>query len=221
RLAFGPDFERSLGRPEGLGGAIDGGTDLPGMEFTRLDRQRVAVHQVPGVASHFPLDVGDQPRRAVKAERLAPPQRDAQQPVEPDEVVHVRVRDERVHGAQQPSRAQGRVVAQVEEERALGPTDLDIQARVAERGVDEVGGKRGVHEAFCWAMTMLRCRPSWVARRTALRRNAAWNSAPVAAPGRPDWGSRWAGGGGRGGGALGWAGGWWGQWSGHSRRRRW
>src|SRR5207249_5739423 len=179
RLAFGPDFERSLGRPEGLGGAIDGGTDLPGMEFTRLDRQRVAVHEVPGVAAQFPLDVGDQPRRAVKAERLALPQRDAQQPVEPDEVVHVRVRDEHVHGAQQPSRAQGRVVAQVEEERALGPTDLDIQAGVAERGVDEVGGKRGVHEAFCWAMAMLRCRPSWVARRTALWRNAAWNSAAV------------------------------------------
>src|SRR2546426_8744406 len=37
-----------------------------GMEFARLDRQRVAVHEVPGVAAQFPLDVGDQPRRAIK-----------------------------------------------------------------------------------------------------------------------------------------------------------
>src|SRR3989442_982757 len=67
----------------------------------------------------------------------------------------------------------------VDQDRAPGPADLDIQARVAERGVDEVGGKRGIHEAFFWAMATLRCRPSWVARRTALRRNAAWNSAAV------------------------------------------
>src|SRR5207245_6336584 len=172
QFTLGPDFERSLGMLEGLGGPKYGGADLPGMAFARLYRQRVAVHEVPGVAAQFPLDVGDQPRRAVKAERLAPPQRDAQQPVEPDEVVHVRVRDERVHGAQQPSRAQGRVVAQVEEERTLGPTDLDIQAGVAARAVDEVVGQRGVEEAFFWAMAMLRCRTTWGVRRTALWRNA-------------------------------------------------
>src|SRR2546422_9240542 len=50
RLALGPDFERALGWLEGLGGAKDGGADLPGVELARLDRQRVAVHQVPGVA---------------------------------------------------------------------------------------------------------------------------------------------------------------------------
>src|SRR3989441_4158514 len=117
------------------------------------------------------------PRWAVEAEGLAPPQRDPQQPVESNEVVHVRVGDERVHGAQQPRRAQCRVVAQIEQERAPGPADLDVQARIAERRIDEIGGERGVHEAFLLAMAMLRWRPSWVVRRTALWRNADWNSA--------------------------------------------
>src|SRR3989475_7224182 len=177
QFTLGPDFERSLGMLEGLGGAKYGGADLPGMEFARLDRQRVAVHEVPGVAAQFPLDVGDQPRRAIKAERLTPSQRDAQQPVEPDEVVHVRVRDERVHGAQQPRRAQCRVVAQIEQKRAPGPADLDVQTGVAERRGDEISGGRGGHEAVFLAMAMLRRRPSWVVRRTALWRNADWNSA--------------------------------------------
>src|SRR5438445_210273 len=67
--------------------------------------------------------------------------------------------------------------AKTEQERAPGPADLDVQTGVAERRVDEISGERGVHEAFFLAMAMLRWRPSWVVRRTALWRNADWNSA--------------------------------------------
>jgi hypothetical protein len=108
------------------------------VELAHLDGQGIAVHEIPGIAAQLACDVGDEARRAVQRERFATAQGDAEHAVEADEVVHVRVGDEDLGRAQEPGRAQGRVVAQIEQEGAARPADLDVETRITEGIVHEI-----------------------------------------------------------------------------------
>ncbi|MGB5042829.1 MAG: hypothetical protein WBO67_17930, partial [Nitrospira sp.] len=86
----------------------------------------------------FSLNIGDESGRPVEAECFPAPKGDAEQRIEADKVVHMCVRDEDVAGAQEAGRAQGIVVAQIEEESAFGPANLHEQAWIAEDIIAEV-----------------------------------------------------------------------------------
>src|SRR5512139_3145455 len=76
-----------------------------------------------------------------------PPDANAHEPVEADEVVHMRVRDEHMGEPQQMSRRERRVVAEIERERALLEAEIDVDAGVAEGVVDEAGVENRAHGA--------------------------------------------------------------------------
>ena len=72
-------------------------------------------------------------------------QADAQQPVEAEEVVHVRVGDEHVRDAQQLLVGQGREIAEIEQQRPWLELEVDVEPGIAKRLVHEFGGKYGAH----------------------------------------------------------------------------
>ena len=129
---------RSVVALESVGCEEGGALDCPLVEFLHGDGERVPIHEVPGIAMKFSLNIGDKAGRPVEVECFPASKGHAKQGVEPDEVVHVRVRDEDVAGTQEAGRAQGIVVPQIEEERAFGPAHLHEQAWIAEDIIDEV-----------------------------------------------------------------------------------
>jgi hypothetical protein len=105
----------------------------------------VAVDAVPRVRRQPALDLVHEARRAEEPDARVPPDADAHQSVEADEVVHVRVRHEHVREPQELARREPRVVAEVEEQRAPLEAEIDVDARVAERVVDQAGVEDGAH----------------------------------------------------------------------------
>src|SRR2546428_14074439 len=69
QFTLGPDFERSLGMLEGLGGAKYGGSEPPGRELARLYRQRVTIQKVSGVTAQIFLVGFFLPRAASQTNR--------------------------------------------------------------------------------------------------------------------------------------------------------
>ena len=84
------------------------------------------------------MDVADEARRAIEPQRFPAAQRHAQERVESNEMIHVGVGDKNIICAQQPGGAERFVMAEIEQQRAFGPADLDIHAGVAEDVVDEI-----------------------------------------------------------------------------------
>src|SRR5690606_30276703 len=84
----------------------------------------------------------------VDAHARAAPQADAQEVIESREVIHVRVRDEHVAHAQELAGGKRHDVAGVEKERAAQELEIDVDARVAERRVDELRLEDGTHAAL-------------------------------------------------------------------------
>ena len=76
------------------GGMKRGPADLLAIEFTHFDGQRIAIHKVPGVSPELAVHILNEARRPVQAKCFASSQRDADDGVKADEVVHVRMRDE-------------------------------------------------------------------------------------------------------------------------------
>ena len=78
-----------------------GATDGFGRHFGHVERKGIAVHQVPGIATQLALHAVQNAGRAMNPQHPTAAEKHAQQPVEPDEVIHVAVRDEHVAHAQQ------------------------------------------------------------------------------------------------------------------------
>ena len=115
--------------------------DRVGMKFFHLYGKRITIHQIPGVALKFSLNIGDQAGRAVDPQGRPAPKCDPQERIEADEVVHMSVRDENVLGTQETGRTQRVVLAQIEQQGAFGPAHFDEQAGIAEDIIDEVTGE--------------------------------------------------------------------------------
>ena len=120
-------------------GCEEGGApDCLLVEFLHGDSERVPIQEVPGIAMKFSLNIGDEAGRPVEVECFPASKGDAEQRIEADKVVHMCVRNEDVAGPQEAGRAQGIVVAQIEEESAFGPAHFHEQAGIAEDIIDEV-----------------------------------------------------------------------------------
>ena len=90
-------------------------------------------------------DAVDEPGRTEEMENLLPPQQEPQQGVEPREVVHVGVGDERVAHLQELPRREGREIAEVEEQSPAVEEKVDVKPRIPERVVDQPGVEEGLH----------------------------------------------------------------------------
>jgi hypothetical protein len=113
------------------------------VKFACLNRQGIAIHQIPGVALQFSTDISNESRRTVQTERLPSAECNSKHPVKSNEVIHMRMRDEQIAGAKQAGRAQGLVLPQIEQQGPARPFDVDVETRIAEGVIDEIAGKRG------------------------------------------------------------------------------
>ncbi len=111
-----------------------------------IDREGVAIHEIPGIAPQLALHIVDQPGRAEEPERLAAPQGDTKNGVESDEMVHVCMRDKNFASPEQSGRSQTFVVPEIKEQGSLGPANLHIDAGIAEDIVDQIAGEGRIHE---------------------------------------------------------------------------
>src|SRR5262249_42088671 len=96
----------------------------------------------------------DESSRTEQADLLLAPDVEAQQPVEADEVVDMRVRDEHLLEPQDLSCRQRRDVAEIDEDRALLEQRLDVERRIARAAVDQGGMQQRTH-----ARVLARFRP--------------------------------------------------------------
>ena len=92
--------------------------DLLGADLVDGQAERVALDQVPGVAGQLAAHVVDDARRAEEVDVQLAGEEDAQQVVEADEVVHVRVRHEHVRDLEQRRRRLAVDAAEVEQHGA-------------------------------------------------------------------------------------------------------
>ena len=129
---------RSVVALESIGCEEGGAPDCLLVEFLHGDSERIPIHEVPGVAMKFSLNIGDEAGRPVELQSLAAPEGDPKQRIEADKVVHVRVRNEDVACALEAGGPERIVVAEVEEEGTFGPTHFHEQAGIAEDIVDEM-----------------------------------------------------------------------------------
>ena len=135
-----------LGRPEAVACSERCLSNLTLVKLPNFDRERIAIHEIPGIAAQFAMDIVDQARRPEQSERLATPKRDAKDCVEPDEVIHVRMGDEDFSGPEQSGRPQVVVVPEVKEQGSLRPANFYVDAGVAKDVVDQITGEGRVHE---------------------------------------------------------------------------
>ncbi len=105
----------------------------------------IVLDQVPGVRGELVLDLGRKSGRAVQAHAGVAAEADAQQPVEPDEMVHVRVRHKHVRNPQYLFWRQRREIAEIEQQRPFLEFEIDVQTRIAEGVVDECVGEYRAH----------------------------------------------------------------------------
>src|SRR3990172_8866642 len=91
--------------------------DLLRADLVDLEREGVALHQIPGVAGKLPLDVGDDPRGPEETDHPIAAEDDPQQVIESNEVIDVGVRDEDIGDLQQVGWRLRRKVTKVHQER--------------------------------------------------------------------------------------------------------
>ena len=114
----------------------------------------VILDQIPRVRRKLVFEVCYESLRTVQAHSGVASQTDSQQVIETGEVIHVGVRDEYVADAQQLARRQSGDIANIEQDRAAFKFQVDIDARVAERTIDELCVEHGPHAA---ENTIARC----------------------------------------------------------------
>ena len=78
-------------------------------------------------------------------EDLVPAEEDAQQGVEPREVVHMRMRHERMAHPQELPRRERMQIAEIEEQSPAVEQEIDVQPRIAEGIVDQPGMEERLH----------------------------------------------------------------------------
>ena len=118
--------------------------------------ERVAIDQIPGVAGELASYVFDDAAGAEDFDLVVACEEDAQQMIEADEMVHVRVRNENLADLEEDG---GRLTVDAAEIEQQGPsvvTEADVQAGIAERGIDEsryegrLHDSAGIREAAAW-----------------------------------------------------------------------
>ena len=70
--------------------------DVGEVIFLDLDGQRVTVNEIPGIAAKFALDILNKAWWTMQPKVFSATQGHTNEPVKPDEVIHVRVRDENI-----------------------------------------------------------------------------------------------------------------------------
>ena len=138
-----------FGRKAGLEPQARGPDHEVGVDFGD-DENKIGgetINQIPAIGGELMMDMRHKAGGSVEADDLLPPHQKSQQPVEAEEVVDVRVRDEDVLEAQDLARRQTRNVAEIEHERALLEQGLDIERRVAGSPVDQERVQKGSHGA--------------------------------------------------------------------------
>ena len=83
------------------------------------------------------LDLVDEARRADEVERTAAVQAHAQQAVEAGKMIHVGVRDKHMADPQELAGGERRDIAEIEQDGAAAEAEIDEQAGVVERTVDQ------------------------------------------------------------------------------------
>src|SRR5262245_39288794 len=114
-------------------------------DLVRRPGEGIAVDQVPRVPGQLAADVGDDPGRAEQFDMLFAGKKDAQQVVEADEVVHVRMRDEYVRELEQRRRGLAVDAAEIEQHGAALVSQPHVEARIAKGRVDQTGHERSAH----------------------------------------------------------------------------
>ena len=122
-------------------------TGAVGRDLAGVDRQvdAVVLDEVPCVGGESVFDAINETRWPEQLERTKAAEADAQQPIEPDEMVHVGVRHEDVTRAQHFARRQCVDVTQVEEQGAAIEQHVYVQGRVGERPIDETRLENRTH----------------------------------------------------------------------------
>ena len=133
-----------LGREGGAGGQVDGLDPLE-PDLVHGQGERIALDQVPGVAGELAADVGDDAGRTEHVEVELAGEKDAQQVVEADEVIHVRVRHEHMADLEQRGGRLAIDAAEVEQHGAPLMAEGDVQAGIAERRVEQAGSEGDGH----------------------------------------------------------------------------
>lgn len=110
-----------------------------------LDGEGVAIHEIPGIAAQFAMDIIDQAWWTEQFERLASSERDAKHSVKSDEMIHVCMGDENLAGSEQSGRSQSVVAPEIEKQCTFGPADLHIHAGITEDIVDQITGEGRIH----------------------------------------------------------------------------
>lgn len=99
----------------------------------------VTFNQIPRVRVQLVLDLIDEVARPVQAYANVATEADAQQMIEAGEVIHVRMRYEHVADAQQLARRHVGDIADVEQHGATLELEIDVEPRVAEDPIYELG----------------------------------------------------------------------------------
>ena len=141
RNPLGVDFRTAFHRQKPLTGAEARVPYLPGMELPDVDRERVVIDEIPGIPTQLSRNVFDQAGRTIDLQSLPTAQRDPQQTVESDEVVHVRMGDKDLASFEEARGRKRLVFPEVEHESPVCPPYLNKQAGVSERRIDEIAGK--------------------------------------------------------------------------------
>ena len=99
-------MNREIRLQKTVGGLECRAQDFLTTEFTDLNSQWIAVNQIPGVPAELTVHIVDQSRRTIEAKRFPASQRHSHDGIEPDEVVHVCMRDKNIVGPQKTGGAQ-------------------------------------------------------------------------------------------------------------------
>jgi hypothetical protein len=105
----------------------------------------VVLDEIPGVRGKLVFKLCYESRGTVQAHSGVASQTDTQQVIETSEVIHVGVGNEYVTDAQELARWQRRDISNIEKDRAARELQVDIDARIAERSIDELRLKAGPH----------------------------------------------------------------------------
>jgi len=137
-----PDPPLRLG-PEGLPALEHRGLPAAGVELRHRQPEIVLIvfHEVPRVGPKLSLHVVDEAGGSVEAEALVPPEADAQQVIEADEVIHVGVGDEDPVRLEDHPGRQRPDVPQIEQQRLPAVSHVEEKGRVPEGVVDETGAE--------------------------------------------------------------------------------
>src|SRR5262249_59817890 len=108
------------------------------------DHQRVILGQVPRVAGEASTDTSEEIFGPMDVQDRVPRQEQPQQVIETHEVVHVRVRNERVGDLQDVTRLHPPKPAEIELKSSPLPAQADEQTRVAEGAIHEAWEQGGL-----------------------------------------------------------------------------